>query len=592
MTRHTWRYASVTVTQPDGSESNILVPTKGRVSKKKVSQAALHYAQTQLRVRDAWRDHLTEEHLAPLRESLISTAASYAALQLVSIGLERFGEGGLTDLLADVQKAATEDKAAAAMDAAIDAARERMERVLRDAFEGHPEGLDDQIRGIEYNAVTAVLLDFEEEHADNLESMSAEEYDRLFDEALDRDYGERRGEYAVLASQSLAQHLLEALEAGTAPLAKLLTYLGIAPAGEAEISLPPLDLDRLDLGILAMQPAQTIDRAARGPAGWQITPDRLPRFTDPRSALFVEYRRDGDTAEALAEAVNRLNPRTADVWRLMTARSLEAWRPEQDSPPGIWLDVRELANAMGYKKHHKGGYRPEHLSEIANAVHALDAFHITLPLGTEVYQPAKAGSRRRAPYKVEAVRTYKVLHISARDEIRNLFGERYELRYELKPGDWIKHFPRTYAPLFKALVELPAKAGANTWAKAIGTELVYQYRQDAKNGGEVKVLKVRTLLERAVLLEEATSSRNKGRSRTYFEDALDILKREEVCAGWEYEPDDADNLEAKAGARGWVDVWLECRVRVTVPDRVTNGLQATSNAAKRGQQKRSLSSTR
>lgn len=398
--------------------------------------------------------------------------------------------------------------------------------------------------------------------------------------------------------ENIAQGTLEKWQPSKRPLEELRRDLLLDlrlddPAVEGAPALTPLDLERTSLGILSMQPAQTIDRAARGPSGWQLSPDHLPRFTDPRNPLFVEYRRDGATAEALAEGVNRLNPRTADVWRLVTARSLEAWSPGHDSPPSVWVDVREIAAAMGYKKHHKGGYKPEQLAEVARAVHDLDAFHITLPLGTQIYEPAKAGGRRRAPQKLEAVRTHKVLHISARDELRNLFGQRYELRYELKPGDWIKHFPRTYAPLFRALVELPAKAGANTWAKAIGTELAYQYRQNARNSVRVEKLKVRTLLERAVLLEEATANRNKSRMRANFEEALDILKAEEICANWEYEPGDADALEARAGVRGWFDIWLECRVHFTAPERITEELQAASVNGKRAARlNRKLGATR
>lgn len=390
-------------------------------------------------------------------------------------------------------------------------------------------------------------------------------------------------------TEHVAKATLEKEQPSKQPLEELrldllLDQLGAAIDVQHEAPAPlELDLNRAGLGLFAMQPAQTIDRAARGPSGWLHPPDFFPRFNDPRNALFVEYRRDGATAEALAEGVNRLNPRTADVWRLIAARSLEAWRKDQDAPPSVWLDVHELAGAMGYRKHKNGGYKPEHLVEIARAIHDLDAFRITLPLGTEIYQPAKAGSKRRPPTKLEAVRTYKVLHIDAQDEVRTLFGELWGMRYSLKPGDWIKHFPRAYAPLFKALVELPARAGASTWAKAIGTELAYKYRENAKNGTGIERLKVRTLLERAVLLQEASESRNKGRMRTYFEEALDLLEAKGVCAGWEYEPEDADRLEAKAGARGWFDVWLECRVLITTPDSITNELHATSSAARKAQ---------
>lgn len=459
------------------------------------------------------------------------------------------------------------------------------------------------------NLAAAAILRAEEEREENSETDWAEAFHRHLDEVTE----ERAHLLALEHGNSIARSTLEEHQPVSMPLEKLRASLGLdlllqsaleGKAGQASDTAKPaeapaptleLDLDRAGLGILSMQPAQTIDRAARSPSGWLIAPDRLPRFNDPRSPLFVEYQRDGATAEALAEYVSGLNPRTADVWRLITARSLEAWQQGQDSPPSIWLDVREIAAAMGYKKHHRGGYKPEHLEEVARAIRDLDAFRLTLPLGTEIYQPAKAGSKRRAPEKLTAVRIHKVLEISTQDEVRNLFGDSWPLRYELKPGAWIKNFPRTYAPLFRALVELPAKAGASTWAKAIGTELAYQYRQNAKNSNGVEKLKVRTMLERAVLLQEASASRNKGRMRTYFEEALDTLTAENVCAGWTYEPEDSDRLEAVAGVRGWFDVWLECRVLITTPDSITSELQATSDTAKkaqREQRRRRLRDTR
>lgn len=444
------------------------------------------------------------------------------------------------------------------------------------------------------NLAAAAIMRGWEEREKNPDLDWPETFDRHLQEVTE----ERYTSLALAHGESIARATLEAHKPVELPITTLRQRLGLNqlleiagtllaeheqataleyPKGEA-LGLRP---EPADLNMLSMQPAQTIDRAARGPAGWSLDPDLLPRFTDPRSPLFVEYQLDGATAEALAEGVNRLNPRTADVWRLIAARTLEAWTEGQDVPPGIWLDVREIAAAMGYKKHHKGGYKPEHLTEVAKAVQDLNAFHITLPLGTQIYQPAAAGSKKRPPVRLEASRTYKVLTISARDEVRNMFGERYGLRYKLRLDEWIRHYPRQFAPLFKTLVELPAKAGVSTWAKAIGTEIVFQYKQNSARSTGVERLKVKTLLERSLLLEEAATSRYKGRMRDYFEGALSLLSESEppVCGGWEYDPEDSDRLEAVAGTRGWFDVWLECRVCVTVPQNVKEALQKSKEAA-------------
>lgn len=318
----------------------------------------------------------------------------------------------------------------------------------------------------------------------------------------------------------------------------------------------------------SMLPAQTVDRAARGTAGWQYPKNAPPRFEDPRNAHAVEYLRDGAPLDKLREGVLQLNPRTADVWRLVTAASLEAWIEGQLEPPAVWIDVRDLLEVMGYTKHHKGGYKQEDVSRAAQALADLDSFHIVIPLGAKIYpQDPRTGKRRKT--QLQAVRTYKVLTKAAVDEVRDLYGNSYPMRWLLKPGEWIKDYPRHYAPLYRAIVELPAKPGRPTWAKAIGTELSYQYRQD-RDRKQDKKLKVVTLLERACLLDEAREAKNKKRVRDYFEGALDLLTDIEVCERWEYNGSDIDHVDRVK--RGWFNLWLETHVVVTAPAHIVEAL--------------------
>lgn len=106
---------------------------------------------------------------------------------------------------------------------------------------------------------------------------------------------------------------------------------------------------------LTMMPAQTVDRAARGGSNWNLSSDDdAPMFLDSNNAHTVAYVADDLTLEALRERVMKLNPRTADVWRLCTAAILEAWPEGQLEPPRVWIDMRDLCNALGFTKHHKG----------------------------------------------------------------------------------------------------------------------------------------------------------------------------------------------------------------------------------------------
>ena len=333
------------------------------------------------------------------------------------------------------------------------------------------------------------------------------------------------------------------------------------------------NLDRSKyFGVLSFQPAQTVDRASRGVIGWENIIDGAPRYVDKNNDHTVEYYSADVPAEALWDEVRLLDPRTADAWRLLTAATLEAWHKGQDEPPSIWVEVSDLAMAMGYRKAKSGGFKPEHLSKVARALIDLERFHITIPLGSKTFPfNPQTGKRRRT--KLEASRRHRVIAVFTQDEVRDLFGNKYPMRWQIRVGDWIKDYPpRIYAPLYRALVELPVKSGRSLWAKNIGTELCFQYRQD-RNRSARKVLTVEKLLVRACLIEEARHSKDRSRSRDYFEGALDILTDIGVCTAWEYEPASADSLDdSSASQRGWFERWLSARVVIVAPDEIVKSL--------------------
>ena len=315
---------------------------------------------------------------------------------------------------------------------------------------------------------------------------------------------------------------------------------------------------------LTMLPAQVVDRAARGPRPWEMSIDgEPPRYTDPRNQHVVEYYDANVEISAMCEAVSQLNPRTADVWRLITAASLDNWKKGQDRPSPVWIDVREILEVMGYKKHHKGGYKPEHIAEAVKAIHHLTNFHIKVPLGTKIITLRDDKTNKKRFGASTASRSVRVLVDLARDELKDVNGNEYPLRWKLQPGEWIVDYLRQFAPLLRAIIELPAKQGKYTWAKSIGTELSYHYREN-KNKSAIKTLRVSTILERSCLLQEAIEMRNKGRAREYFEAAMDELEKIEVCKSWEYNPSDIDLVENTS--KTWFKPWLQCRVMITKPD--------------------------
>ncbi len=456
-----------------------------------------------------------------------------------------------------------------------------MEEILLDAYGDRQQQNRRLVEEYYFHLGVYALRDMEAEAGD-LTQLPLKEFQALRHKHT-RRVTERFKPYLMnMWSQGRAQDLLEDFDPANMPverLAKMLRDL----AGDGTGDIPEVLSFYDPFRIMSMSASLAIDRAARGPASWKLAEGELPRYKDARSGHFVEYlpaevnaesvSTETKALEELQQRVMDMNPRAADVWRLITARALEVWREGQLEPPSLWHDVREIAEAMGYTKHVNGGMKPEHLHEVAKAIEDLDSFYITVPLGEKVLELPDGRGKRKSK-RLEAARHYKVLHKVAYDDVRNLFGTSYPVRWKLKPGEWIQLYPRQFAPYFRALVELPANGKENIWAKSLGTELAYYYRQDQSRTPN-KVLKVSTLLERACLLKEAQENRNKGRVRSYFEEALDLLQEIGVCEGWEYSPGDIDEVEA---ARNWFDVWLQVRANITAPKELIEALPRIGRA--------------
>jgi hypothetical protein len=312
------------------------------------------------------------------------------------------------------------------------------------------------------------------------------------------------------------------------------------------------------------QAMQSVDRAVRRNDHWEMSDFDAPTFYDDNNKHIVRYQDEGISLEQLQKEVRSLAPRTADVLRLITARSLDAWQENAAEPPSVWVDARELCELMGYQKAKKGGFRQEHIANVARALIDLERLWIEIPKGTNQY-PVDPKSKKRVRTTLEANRSYRVFSVTGKDEVRDLFGNRFPLRWKVRPGDWIQSYPRQFAPLLAKIVELPTTGSINTWAKVIGTELTYQYRQD-RNRSVDKTLTVERLLMRAGVLAEVmdwSKNRNATRARQYLEKALDQLQSLGVCQGWEYNPEDFDALEV-AGKR-WFELWLSSRILITAP---------------------------
>lgn len=370
--------------------------------------------------------------------------------------------------------------------------------------------------------------------------------------------------------------------------------LPISKAQQASAEAPlPVYPAHLQLA-LSDRPFILIDRATRDGSNWEHNPDIsiFPVYTDkgiPDMSLSYDTRRSVGSdiqaaAELAVEQVKKLDDRTADVWRVILWKAMEYGEAPENVYRRITLDTREVAQMLGYTKHHKGGMKKEHILEVQKAIHHIENIRIYIDSSTQgtLEKQVRKGGKRR-PQTIQA-REERIISVMARDEERDLFGATYHMVYEIALGDWAHHFSRAYAPMVRALVELPTKA---KWAKRIGTELMLHYRVDAKSRRQVKALKWSTLLERAGLMNEvdalrASSSRNTSRVRKYAEEALATLKEISVVEDWNIREADLQRLNEGEGKPGNFDRWLESIVEIQVPHEVMRVLDTIKRPEKKG----------
>lgn len=360
----------------------------------------------------------------------------------------------------------------------------------------------------------------------------------------------------------------------------------------ADIKTYPPHLQRM----MSAPPYALIDRASRDGRNWKYDPDEeyFPYFEDGRTdGMRLTYGSAIPTAEdvqlaakAAVEQVNLLDDRTADVWRVILWKATEQGVNNSNVYTRIRIDAREVAQALGYKKHHKGGMKPEHLLEVHHALLHLERMKLYLTpavKGTLERETGQAKGKRKKQPLVKA-REEKVISVMAREVERNLLGQECHMVWELALGDWARIFPSSYAPMFKALVQLPSRSGVHKWAKRIGTELVLLYRQDAQRGEKIKRLKWSTILDRAGLMnevEELRASPNRSRITKHAEGAMEALKEIGVVADWRVDPRDLKRVNDGIGKPGNFETWLDAVVEITAPDDVVKILGTIAPPKKR-----------
>lgn len=139
--------------------------------------------------------------------------------------------------------------------------------------------------------------------------------------------------------------------------------------------------------VLANTPGQEIDRATRGPQSWNAE-----ALVYEHGGMLIKYGDDGVPIDVARAELSEMDSRTSDVWRLLVAKTLESGL--DDDLVSITVQPGELALAMGFKKHHKGGMRAEDLVKCAEAMTRLERLWLRVTVdvtGTGVTHPDLPG---------------------------------------------------------------------------------------------------------------------------------------------------------------------------------------------------------
>ncbi len=301
---------------------------------------------------------------------------------------------------------------------------------------------------------------------------------------------------------------------------------------------------------LANKPSVLIDRATRGPDGWNdATLQYREAFED---GLTLNYFEENTGADTLRQQLQTLDPRTSDVWRLLTAKALEQDRTDLFTP--ITIKPGELARALGLKPHPNGSVRPKDLLRCTQSLFHLERLWLTLP---DAAPGDDEGSRQR------------VLAVMARGRSRKVEGHSVPSSWTLVLGNWAHYFPRSFASIFRGLVELPANSATNLWAKQIGTELSYWLRETAGDLSTTRFIPVQTLLLRASLMQDVLDLRehkNQNRAVERFEAALELLGQLGLFNRWSYAARSAAALDLMQGKPEFFETWLTSQVELQVPE--------------------------
>lgn len=289
---------------------------------------------------------------------------------------------------------------------------------------------------------------------------------------------------------------------------------------------------------------------------WQATVNGSGEWISPSG---IKVRR---TSHGVGDQVH---PRTADVALIVAATHFESWPENQDAPSKVFLTATQISSQL-YRPPKHGAAKTEHRRDVTRILEHLATLDVRLPQGTAVFpRDPKTGRRKRT--MLASMTRVDAIRITQHHKDGSDGGDSIVAGWFIRPPQWLRHFPRQFTPVARALIQLPARHDADRWIKSIGVDLGFYYRQDSRQGPE-KTLRVATLIERAGLqsdIDAMVGSRHARRAYERLEYALDECRDLGAVARWRYHPQDEAALFSSSS--GWLDRWYRSRVLITAPDR-------------------------
>ncbi|WP_320020439.1 helix-turn-helix transcriptional regulator [Labilibaculum manganireducens] len=303
------------------------------------------------------------------------------------------------------------------------------------------------------------------------------------------------------------------------------------------------------------------------PVGWQ-------------DKQYIPEKQLEELQKRMAENREKMDDLTADVLDAITYVWLQEARNKKKS---VFITADDILKLRGIKPQksgsgRRGGYQKKQRDEIACNMNILDNTWITV-LEREVFEEeeTKKGYKRNRRKKKRGLQSRAIL-ISERIGQLTIDGNIEADGWEVELGNVLKAFlsgqGRQIALLsIKALQYDPYR---QDWEKRLCRYLSWQWKIKRSQENCRQPYKVSTLLNET---KKEVNTRNPGRIKDRFENALDTLQRDNIISNWYYDPQMFD--ENIIGKRGWWKKWLEWLIYIEPPKEIIEKYQKIHTPQKR-----------